>query len=458
MALLDTDSSGTDTIVPGSRAAVPLGAAGSIDCAQVIALQWCVSGMTPGTAVLIAADPRGAACGVVRRTGHGAATCLVMEGVKQVSVEAPSCTGVGGALRAMQASPSHPAVALLSPSSLHIAGLPGGGTLAHRTVPASSGALTACQWLDAGDWGAPGGAVVALAFRTEIWFLGWGEAEVAGMHAGGGWGEARLLRRVLPGAEGALRSLAAGGRWLFVASDQKVVLPRAGGAINAAFAGAKSSSQRGRASATSVTDGAYTAAGGDDGDGREGGAAGRADANCDGMIHIRASTSTSSALLSTYFGEEGGGRGVPRSLILPEVQAAAAAAAAAYTSGSFNLDDIAGGGVDLPNFAALHAITLRPEARPPSPRTPGGTAQHRPRLDPDGDSNDSGGGGGSGGGEQYVRLPMASARKLRFYDRADLAEVIAGHLEEKQALGEENARLMIELEVNSKPQTLNPKP
>jgi hypothetical protein len=53
---------------------------------------------------------------------------------------------------------------------------------------------------------------------------------------------------------------------------------------------------------------------------------------------------------------------------------------------------------------------------------------------------------------------MASARKLRFYDRADLAEVIAGHLEEKQALGEENARLMIELEVNSKPQTLNPKP
>jgi len=41
---------------------------------------------------------------------------------------------------------------------------------------------------------------------------------------------------------------------------------------------------------------------------------------------------------------------------------------------------------------------------------------------------------------------VSSARKLRFYDAADLSEVIAGHLEEKQALAEENARLLIELE------------
>ena len=90
--------------------------------------------------------------------------------------------------------------------------------------------------------------VTALAFRTEIWFVAWGKAEVSGKTTKGGgggvvngvvaWGEPRLLRRVLPGAEGALRSLAAAGRWLFVASDQKVVLPTLSGSVNAAFAAA----------------------------------------------------------------------------------------------------------------------------------------------------------------------------------------------------------------------------
>jgi len=50
---------------------------------------------------------------------------------------------------------------------------------------------------------------------------------------------------------------------------------------------------------------------------------------------------------------------------------------------------------------------------------------------------------------EYVKLPVASARKLRFYDAADLSEVIAGHLEEKQALAEENARLGLELEAGA---------
>ena len=60
--------------------------------------------------------------------------------------------------------------------------------------------------------------IMALAFRTEIWFVAWGAAAVSrtGKGKGGGlaWGEPKLLRRVLPGAEGALRSLAAAGRWL----------------------------------------------------------------------------------------------------------------------------------------------------------------------------------------------------------------------------------------------------
>ena len=39
----------------------------------------------------------------------------------------------------------------------------------------------------------------------------------------------------------------------------------------------------------------------------------------------------------------------------------------------------------------------------------------------------------------HVTLPVSSAKKLRFYDNADLAEIVAGHLEEKQALAEERA-------------------
>ena len=46
----------------------------------------------------------------------------------------------------------------------------------------------------------------------------------------------------------------------------------------------------------------------------------------------------------------------------------------------------------------------------------------------------------------HVTLPVSSAKKLRFYDNADLAEIVAGHLEEKQALAEERALLLLELE------------
>lgn len=148
-------SASTDELIPGSRVAVPLGAAGGVDAAQVTALQWCGSGMSRGSAVLVAMDPRGAACGVVRLSEDGAR--LVLEGVKAVAVERPAA---GAALRQMQASPSHPAVALLSPASVCVAGLPGGDVLAHRAVPASSSTLTACQWLDAEAWGAPGGAAM----------------------------------------------------------------------------------------------------------------------------------------------------------------------------------------------------------------------------------------------------------------------------------------------------------
>ena len=48
--------------------------------------------------------------------------------------------------------------------------------------------------------------------------------------------------------------------------------------------------------------------------------------------------------------------------------------------------------------------------------------------------------------DMYVNLPVSSARKLRFYDNADLTEIIAGHLSEKMALAEENARLTSALE------------
>ena len=47
---------------------------------------------------------------------------------------------------------------------------------------------------------------------------------------------------------------------------------------------------------------------------------------------------------------------------------------------------------------------------------------------------------------QFVKLPIASAKKLRFYDNADLAEIIARHLEEKRSILDDNARVLRALE------------
>ena len=54
--------------------------------------------------------------------------------------------------------------------------------------------------------------------------------------------------------------------------------------------------------------------------------------------------------------------------------------------------------------------------------------------------------GESPDGDQYVKLPVSSAKKLRWYDDGDMAEVIAAHLREKMALSEETERLRSELE------------
>ena len=45
-----------------------------------------------------------------------------------------------------------------------------------------------------------------------------------------------------------------------------------------------------------------------------------------------------------------------------------------------------------------------------------------------------------------MKLPVSSAKKLRWYDDGDMAEVIAAHLREKMALSEETERLRSELE------------
>ena len=212
---------------------------------------------------------------------------------------------------------------------------------------------------------------------------GGGKVKVKGDgHGGGGgggtgtvifsWGEPRLTRRVLPGADGAIRSLAAAGQWLFVASDQKVVLPSASAPINAAFAASASASSS-RSGGFGVTTTACRGGGGGGGDvddqarvssvlgGNGNGNAkvtGIAADDGEGMVHIRAMPPSSST---------GGDGGVPRSLILPEVQAARDAAAMAYTTsagGTFNIDSFApggGDGVEKPNFASLHAISLRRE-------------------------------------------------------------------------------------------------
>ena len=54
--------------------------------------------------------------------------------------------------------------------------------------------------------------------------------------------------------------------------------------------------------------------------------------------------------------------------------------------------------------------------------------------------------GESPDGDQYVKLPVSSAKKLRWFDDGDMAEVIAAHLREKMALSEETERLRSELE------------
>ena len=71
--------------------------------------------------------------------------------------------------------------------------------------------------------------------------------------------------------------------------------------------------------------------------------------------------------------------------------------------------------------------------RPPSPRLPSKLPPSAADVDP-------------ADADMYVNLPVSSARKLRFYDNADLTEIIAGHLSEKMALAEENARLTSALE------------
>jgi hypothetical protein len=49
---------------------------------------------------------------------------------------------------------------------------------------------------------------------------------------------------------------------------------------------------------------------------------------------------------------------------------------------------------------------------------------------------DVGGGGRRGNGR--CRLPVSSARKLKFYDRRDLNDLVRSHLEEKQQVLDEN--------------------
>lgn len=44
-------------------------------------------------------------------------------------------------------------------------------------------------------------------------------------------------------------------------------------------------------------------------------------------------------------------------------------------------------------------------------------------------------------GKQFLRLPLESARKLRFYDRPDLSALIQANLREKQQLFDTNAAL-----------------
>ncbi len=43
--------------------------------------------------------------------------------------------------------------------------------------------------------------------------------------------------------------------------------------------------------------------------------------------------------------------------------------------------------------------------------------------------------------QQFLRLPLESARKLRFYDRPDLSELVEQHAQDKAQLTAANAAL-----------------
>ena len=43
--------------------------------------------------------------------------------------------------------------------------------------------------------------------------------------------------------------------------------------------------------------------------------------------------------------------------------------------------------------------------------------------------------------QQFLRLPMESAKKLRFYDRQELSDLVAQHIREKQQLEATNGAL-----------------
>lgn len=131
----------------------------------------------------------------------------------------------------------------------------------------------------------------------------------------------------------------------------------------------------------------------------------------------------------------------------------AAASIAANIESNIDATALSSGGGGAAGSAADGRASER--ARKPGSVAGGSPAEGARLRKPSGGGDGGGRGGGGGdatggstpsGVDQYVKLPLASARKLRFYDNGDLTQVIAGHLEEKQALAEENARLMIELE------------
>jgi hypothetical protein len=61
-----------------------------------------------------------------------------------------------------------------------------------------------------------------------------------------------------------------------------------------------------------------------------------------------------------------------------------------------------------------------------------GSAGRPPSAGPQ--QQQGGGGGGPGGDQQYLRLPVESARKLRWYDKGDVQQLTRQHLREKHAL------------------------